>query len=61
MASYCDIIGVRSFAHFENREDDYTEKILNQFIKYSGKLYSPWKPLPAIRCRLSRPDYHRGV
>ena len=37
MASYCDIIGVRSFAHFENREDDYTEKILNQFIKYSGK------------------------
>jgi N-succinyl-L-ornithine transcarbamylase len=37
MASYCDIIGVRSFAHFENREDDYTEKILNQFIQYSGK------------------------
>ena len=37
MASYCDIIGVRSFAHFESREDDYTEKILNQFIKYSGK------------------------
>ena len=37
MASYCDIIGVRSFAHIENREDDYTEKILNQFIKYSGK------------------------
>ena len=37
MASYCDIIGVRSFARFENREDDYTEKILNQFIQYSGK------------------------
>ena len=37
MASYCDLIGVRSFARFENREDDYTEKILNQFIKYSGK------------------------
>ena len=37
MASYCDIIGVRSFAQFESREDDYTEKILNQFIKYSGK------------------------
>ena len=37
MASYCDIIGVRSFARFESREDDYTEKILNQFIKYSGK------------------------
>ena len=37
MASYCDIIGVRSFARFESREDDYTEKILNQFIRYSGK------------------------
>lgn len=37
MAQYCDMLGVRSFAKFENREDDYTEKILNQFIKYSGK------------------------
>jgi N-succinyl-L-ornithine transcarbamylase len=37
MASYCDIIGVRAFAQFENKEDDYQEKILNQFIKYSGK------------------------
>lgn len=37
MASYCDIIGVRSFARFESREDDYTEKILQQFIRYSGK------------------------
>jgi len=37
MASYCDIIGVRAFAQFENKEDDYQEKILNQFIQYSGK------------------------
>ena len=37
MACYCDIIGVRSFATFESRKDDYEEKILNQFIKYSGK------------------------
>lgn len=37
MGSYCDIIGVRAFAQFENNEDDYQEKILNQFIKYSGK------------------------
>ena len=37
MASYCDIIGVRSFARFESREDDYEEKILNQFIQYSGR------------------------
>ena len=37
MGCYCDLIGVRSFARFENRQDDYKEKILNQFIKYSGK------------------------
>lgn len=37
MGCYCDVIGVRSFARFENRNDDYNEKILNQFIKYSGK------------------------
>ena len=37
MGSYCDIIGVRSFARFENKEDDYNEVILNQFIKYSGR------------------------
>ena len=37
MGCYCDIIGVRSFARFENRQDDYEEKILNQFIKYNGK------------------------
>ena len=37
MASYCDIIGVRSFARFESRQDDYEEKILEQFIRYSGK------------------------
>ncbi len=33
---FCDIIGVRAFAGFENKEDDYSEKILNQFIQYSG-------------------------
>ncbi len=37
MGSYCDIIGVRSFARFENRQDDYEENILQQFIKYSGR------------------------
>lgn len=37
MGSYCDIIGVRAFATFENKNDDYQEKIINQFIKYSGR------------------------
>ncbi len=37
MGCYCDIIGVRSFARFQNRDYDYNEVILNQFIQYSGR------------------------
>ncbi|NLX81946.1 MAG: N-acetylornithine carbamoyltransferase [Proteiniphilum sp.] len=37
MGSYCDTIGVRAFAQFESKEDDYNEVIINQFIRYSGK------------------------
>lgn len=37
IGSYCDLIGVRSFARFEDRDFDYGETILNQFIAYSGK------------------------
>ena len=37
MASYCDIIGVRSFAGLKDREFDYQETILGQFLQYSGK------------------------
>ncbi len=37
MASYCDIIAVRSFAGLTNREFDYAETIVNQFVKHSGK------------------------
>ena len=37
MGCYCDIIGVRSFAHFESKDDDYNEKVISQFIKYSGR------------------------
>lgn len=37
MSSYCDIIGVRTFARFESREEDYSESIIRQFIRYSGK------------------------
>ncbi|MDR1221698.1 MAG: acetylornithine carbamoyltransferase [Tannerella sp.] len=37
MGCYCDLIGVRSFARFESKEDDYNEVILNQFIRYSGR------------------------
>lgn len=33
MGSYCDIIGVRSFAGLVDKKADYEERILNQFIK----------------------------
>ncbi len=36
IGSYCDIIGVRAFANLENREEDYSEKIINQFIELAG-------------------------
>ena len=37
MASYCDIIGVRSFAGLQDRDFDYQETILKQFVEYAGK------------------------
>ena len=37
MGCYCDIIGVRSFASLTDKKSDYEEKVLTQFIKYSGK------------------------
>lgn len=37
MGCYCDIIGVRSFAGLTNKKDDYEEKVISQFIKYSGR------------------------
>ncbi len=37
MGAYCDVIGVRAFAQFEDKAFDYSETILNQFIQYSGK------------------------
>lgn len=37
MASYCDIIGVRSFAGLTDRKYDYEETVFQQFVKYSGK------------------------
>ena len=37
MGSYCDVIGVRAFAGLQDRDHDYNEVIINQFIKYSGK------------------------
>ena len=37
MGCYCDLIGVRSFAGLSDRDYDYAETVINQFIKYSGR------------------------
>ncbi|MCR5159203.1 MAG: acetylornithine carbamoyltransferase [Prevotella sp.] len=37
MGCYCDLIGVRSFAGLTDREYDYAETVLQQFIRYSGR------------------------
>ena len=36
MGRYFDILGLRSFPSLKNREEDYSEDILNKFIQYSG-------------------------
>lgn len=37
MGCYCDIIGVRSFAGLTDKAADYEERIISQFIRYSGR------------------------
>lgn len=35
LGKYFDILGVRSFPSLRNREEDYSETIINQFVKYA--------------------------
>ncbi|MFY0652880.1 MAG: acetylornithine carbamoyltransferase [Cyclobacteriaceae bacterium] len=35
MSQYCDILGVRSFPGLKNRDEDYRENIMSDFVKYS--------------------------
>ena len=37
MGSFCDMIGVRSFAGLKDKAEDYEERVIEQFIRYSGK------------------------
>jgi N-succinyl-L-ornithine transcarbamylase len=39
LGSYCDIIGVRCFPGLVSREADYSEHIMKQFIKWTGRPY----------------------
>lgn len=36
VSGYCDILGVRTFANLQNRQEDYREKVLNNFLTYSS-------------------------
>lgn len=36
IGQYVDILGVRSFPKLENAQEDYSEKILLDFVKYAG-------------------------
>ena len=36
MGLYCDIIGIRCFPTLHNRQADYSERVLLQFMKYSN-------------------------
>ena len=36
LGNYFDILCIRTFPGLVNKDDDYSEKIINQFIKYAG-------------------------
>ncbi|WP_138430440.1 N-acetylornithine carbamoyltransferase [Fodinibius saliphilus] len=36
ISGYCDVMGVRTFAKLEDPQEDYQEKVLNNFIKHSS-------------------------
>lgn len=36
IGQYYDIIGIRAFAHLQDREEDYKELVIEQFKKYAG-------------------------
>ncbi|GAB1446830.1 ornithine carbamoyltransferase [Flammeovirgaceae bacterium] len=36
MGQYFDIIGIRTFPELINKEEDYSEHYINQFVKYAG-------------------------
>ena len=36
MGKYFDVLAIRTFPSLKNREDDYSELFINQFLKYAG-------------------------
>ena len=37
LGNYFDVLAIRTFPSLKNKDEDYREYILNQFIKYTGK------------------------
>ena len=37
IGQYVDILGIRTFPGLVDRQEDYSEQIINQFVKYAGK------------------------
>lgn len=35
ISSYCDIMGVRTFANLDNRQEDYQEQVLSKFVGHA--------------------------
>jgi N-succinyl-L-ornithine transcarbamylase len=65
MGSYCDVIGIRSFAGLTDREYDYAETVYHQFERYSGKPVFAMEtatvhPLQAFADLITIQEYSRG-
>ncbi len=37
LGQYVDVLGIRTFPALVNRQDDYSEHVINQFVKYTKK------------------------
>ena len=62
MAQYCDLIGVRTFASLTDRQADYAENILTQFIEYSGRpVFSMESANGASLTSICRLNYHQRI
>lgn len=64
IGQYYDIIGIRSFARFESREEDYAEVVTEQFKKYAGvpvvSLESPVRhPLQSLTDLITIEEHRR--
>lgn len=64
IGQYFDIIGIRTFAGLKNREEDYAEKVIQQFARYAGKpivnLESPTRhPLQSLTDLITIEEYKK--